>query len=348
MNKFLTLVLLVCCVLTVDARRKTERECEEELKAIMADALLPLEQASNDVFNPNSKVQWRYGYRHCSLQSFKNEQGEPDFLGFKVNDSKSWDDDSCVYKVKLVDGNPVVINHQAFTVHHLVAGRWDMIVFQDKNGQVHDVLLKCEEHNSYSRKEAENGDMQDMFAGVWVNDSDAVTEFGFIHKTKDQWKRVNPGSDYEINGYRKNDDNSMQLKLIFVKERVKGAGTISIDGGTNGYRGHGSQHGPIIWWIEDVQGNLAVELNKPYDEGLDAYYSKFRDTQFTLHWIRSPYLDRNDRWTVLSMRPVTRGMLEFFDKTSQQQMLDYLDGCDNPTDIEKLNRSLINTVVSVK
>lgn len=349
MKKFLTLVLLVCCVLFVDARWKTDSEYEKEQETIMAEALLPLEQASNDVFEPNCEAEWRYGMNHCRIKSFNNEQGEPDHVGFMLEDTWDWDKGNNIYKVKLIDGKPVVINRPGFTASHLVAGRWDIIVFQDKNGEVHDVLLKYEKHDSYSREEAENGDMQDMFAGVWANDSDVVTEFGFIHKTKDQWKRNNPGKDYEIRGYRNNDDNGRQLKLVFVKERVKGAGSIGIEGGhTNGYRGHGSQHGPIIWWIEDAQGNLAVELDKPYNEELDAYYSKFRDPQFTLHWVRSPYLDRNDRWTVLLMRPVTRGMLEFFDKASLQQMLDYLDGRENPTDIEKLNKSLINTVINVK
>lgn len=348
MKTFLTLVLLACCVLCVDARRKSDRECEEEQKAIMADALLPLTQASNDVFEPNSNVEWRYGYRHCDLQSFNNEQGKPDHVEFILEDTGYLDEGKNIYKVKLIDGKPVVINHAGFIARHLVAGRWDMIVFQDINGQVHDVLLKCEKHDSCSRKVAENGDMQDMFAGVWANDSNAVAEFGFIYKTKDKWAQNNPGKDYEISGCRKNDDNSRQMKLYFVKERVKGAGSVLMDGGSNGFGGHGSQHGPIIWWIKDVQGNLVVELNKPYDEELDAYYSKFRDPQFTLHWVRSPYIDCNDRWTVLSMRPVTRGMLEFFDKASLRHMLDYLNGRENPTDIEKLNKSLINTLVSDK
>ena len=148
MKTLLTIVLLACCVLTVDARRKTERECEEELKAIMADALLPLEQASNDIFEPNYSAEWRYGMNHCRIKTFNNEQGAPDHVGFLLEDTRNWDDGNNIYKVKLIDGKPVVINHPAFTVHHLVAGRWDMIVFQDKNGQVHDVLLKCEEHNS--------------------------------------------------------------------------------------------------------------------------------------------------------------------------------------------------------
>ena len=347
MNKVLTLVLLVCCVLSVDARRKTDYECEKEQESIMADALLPLEQASNDVFEPNNEAVWRYGYRHCNIHTINNEQGKPDHVEFLLEEKEK--NTNHIYKVKLVDGKAVVLNHPGFTARHLVAGRWDMVVFYDENGQVQDVLLKCEEHNGYSHKEAENGDMQDMFAGVWANDSDAVAEFGFIFKTKEKWNSHNPGTGYEINGYRNKDDNCRQLMMYFVKERVKGAGSFLGAGShTNGYRGNGSQQGPIKWWIKDAEGNLDVELNKPYDEELDAYYSKFRDLQFTLHWVRSPYFDRNDRWTVLSMRPVTRGMIGFFDKASQQQMLDYLNSRENPTGIEKLNMSLINTMLSVE
>ncbi|MBR5638330.1 MAG: hypothetical protein IKW83_01065 [Muribaculaceae bacterium] len=346
MKKILTFVLLACCVLCVDARRKSDRECEKEMEAVMADALLPLEQASNDVFEPNSTMEWRYGFDHCRIKSFNNEQGEPDHLGFMLEDTWEWNEGNNIYKVKLIDGKPVVINRPGFTASHLVAGQWDIIVFQDEKEQVHDVLLKCKEHNPYSYKKEENGDMQDMFAGVWVNDSDAVTEFGYIFKTDNRWRHVAPGNEYEIRGYRNRDDNSRQLKLVFVEERVKGAGSVMMGGGINGGGGHGSQHGPIIWWIKDTEGNLSVELDKPYDEELDDYYSKFRDPQFALQWVRSPYLDRNERWTVLSMRPVTRGMLEFFDKMSQQQMLNYLNTRENPTDIEKLNKSLINTVLN--
>ena len=46
------------------------------------------------------------------------------------------------------------------------------------------------------------------------------------------------------------------------------------------------------------------------------------------------------------MRPVTRGMLVFFDKATMQQMLKYLNGRKSPTDIEKLNKSLIDTIVN--
>ena len=62
--------------------------------------------------------------------------------------------------------------------------------------------------------------------------------------------------------------------------------------------------------------------------------------------MRSPYKDNNNRWAVLSMRPVTRGMLALFDKEAMKQMLNYLNARKNPTDIEKLNKSLINTIVN--
>ena len=53
-----------------------------------------------------------------------------------------------------------------------------------------------------------------------------------------------------------------------------------------------------------------------------------------------------DRWAVLSMRPVTRGMLAYCDKATMQEMLKYLNARKAPTDIEKLNKSLINTILN--
>jgi hypothetical protein len=95
------------------------------------------------------------------------------------------------------------------------------------------------------------------------------------------------------------------------------------------------------------QGNdLAVELAAPFDESLDAFYSNFRDEKFTLKWVRSPYNDNPDRWAVLSMRPVTRGMLSVFDKDALRHMLSYLNSRTNRTDIEELNKNLINTIVN--
>ena len=114
----------------------------------------------------------------------------------------------------------------------------------------------------------------------------------------------------------------------------------------SGYGGHGSLHGPL-WWIVKPQGNdLAVELAAPFDESLDAFYSNFRDEKFTLKWVRSPYKGMKDRWAVLSMRPVTRGMLAYCDKATMQEMLKYLNARKAPTDIEKLNKSLINTILN--
>lgn len=349
MRKILTLVLLACCVLAVDASRKSDSEYEKEMEALMADAQLPLEQGDNSVFEPNSNLQWRYGISHCRTETFKNEQGVPDQLGFKFYYDYESGDSKYVYKVKLIDDKAVVVNRPGFIARHLVAGRWDMIVFQDEKDEVHDVLLKCEEHKSYSTDKAEYYDIQDMFAGVWANDSNQVAVFGFISQLEWEWKYRKPGKDFEMTYTRRNKDdkNSRQLMLYFVKERVKGAGSLDIEGGhTNGYRGSGSMQGPILWWLKDAEGNLAVELDKPYDEELDAWYSKFRDPQFTLHWVRSPYIDNPNRWAVLSMRPVTRGMLEVFDKASLQQMLDYLNDRENPTDIERLNKSLIGTLLS--
>ena len=48
---------------------------------------------------------------------------------------------------------------------------------------------------------------------------------------------------------------------------------------------------------------------------------------------------------MLSMRPITRGMLAFSDKATLQLMLKYLNGRKSPTDIEKLNKSLIKTMI---
>ena len=112
-----------------------------------------------------------------------------------------------------------------------------------------------------------------------------------------------------------------------------------------GYKGHASLLGPL-WWDVKPQGNdLAVALEEPFQEELDAFYSNFRDEKFTLKWVRSPYKGMKDRWAVLSMRPVTRGMLALCDTAALQQMLKYLNARKSPTNIESLNKSLINTML---
>ena len=88
-----------------------------------------------------------------------------------------------------------------------------------------------------------------------------------------------------------------------------------------------------------------MELTEPFSEELDAFYSNFREEKFTLKWVRSPYKGLKDRWAVLSMRPITSGMLAFCDKATLQLMLKYLNGRKSPTDIEKLNKSLIKTMI---
>ena len=101
-----------------------------------------------------------------------------------------------------------------------------------------------------------------------------------------------------------------------------------------------------MWKVKPQGNDLAVELTQPFDESLDAFYSNFRDEKFTLKWVRSPYKGMKDRWAVLSMRPVTRGMLALCDKATLQEMLKYLNARKAPTDIEGLNKSLINTMVN--
>lgn len=367
MKKFILLALMLGSMMTVNARVNND----DEIEAVMADAKLKFQQGSNDVFLPDNNIEWRNGVQYCSVVSCYNEKDEPDHVAFLLEECDDWESSEHYYEVKLVKGKPMVVNQKGVTVKHEVAGRWDMIVFRDAKGAVLDIALK---KNSDNNDEV-TADLRDMINGVYVgtgkNAGDTVM-FGAVHGMASSWQ---PGADYSLE-YMDYSDGSPKLRdnlqVAYCPERMKRvhmpqpSKKVDDKGVThyyaddkevsrdeyeflmsrpNGYKGHASLHGPLLWLVKPQGNDLAVELTEPFQEELDAFYSKYRDEKFTLKWVRSPYKGMKDRWAVLSMRPVTRGMLALCDKAALQQMLKYLNARKSPTDIERLNKSLINTIM---
>ena len=371
MKNLFLIVILVFAFVAVNAANRNDRDAE--IEAVMADAKLKFTQGDNSVFQSNQNIKWRNGVqRHCRVTNCYNEKDELDHVGFLLEENDDWENSEHYYEVKLVNGKPSVINKKGVTVKHEVAGRWDMVVFRSANGAVLDVALRTGE----DKDEKIAADMRDIINGVYAgtgkNTSDTVV-FGAVYGAD---RYLLPGADYQLDYMDYSDERpklSDHLLVAYFPERMKrvhmpepskkvdenGVTHYYADGKEisrdeyeflrsrpTGYGGHGSLHGPL-WWIVKPQGNdLAVELAAPFDESLDAFYSNFRDEKFTLKWVRSPYKGMKDRWAVLSMRPVTRGMLALCDKATLQEMLKYLNARKAPTDIEGLNKSLINTMVN--
>ncbi|MBO4721538.1 MAG: hypothetical protein J5629_01240 [Muribaculaceae bacterium] len=379
MKKIFLLALMAGAVMTVNARVNTPTpnrvNNDAEIETVMADAKLKFEQGSNDVFKLDDNTMWRNGMYDCSASCYYDKNdiavGKSFYLNC-ANDEKLLEKHK--YDVKLVKGQPVVVNKKGVTVKHQVAGRWDMLVFRDANGAVLDVALLKQENYTINDEEC-IADLKDMINGVYAgtgkNSGDTVVfgpNYGYD-------RSFLPGADYRME-YRYNSDGSPVINdffhVVYYPERMKRvhmpepSKKIDENGETHyyadgkevsrdeyefllsrptGYKGHASLHGPLMWKVKPQGNDLAVELSEPFQEELDAFYSNFRDEKFTLKWVRSPYKGMKDRWAVLSMRPVTRGMLALCDKATLKQMLKYLNARKTPTDIEKLNKSLINTMV---
>lgn len=367
MRKVFLLLTLVSCLMVANARINSGNE---RIEAVMADSKLKFQKGDNNVFDPNSDIKWRDGINYCSVVHCMNEKDEYDRLAFLLEDAENWEKSNHYYEVKIVNGAPHVINRKGVTVEHLVAGMWSMVVFRNAGGAVLDVALE-----SLDRERQVDDDLRDMINGVYIgasatNAKDTV-EFGAIYGSRNISL---PGSDYQLL-YQDYETGKLLgcLRVAYVPERMKRvhmpmpSKKVDDNGVTHyygddkeisrgeyehlmsmpsGYGGHGSLHGPLWWNVKPKGNNLDVELKEPFQEELDAFYSNFREPKFTLKWVRSPYKGLNDRWSVLSMRPVTRGMISIFDKSTLQQMLTYLNNRKSLTDIEKLNKSLINTLVN--
>ena len=374
MRCLLLFAFTVGAMITFNAHATKQEENNAKIEAVMADAKLKFSQGSNDVFKSDDNTMWRNGVHDCSADCYYDKNDKPVGRSFflNVDDDKSLEKHR--YDVKLVKGKPVVVNKKGVTAEHKVAGRWDMIVFRNASGAVLDVALLKQQNYTLNDEEC-IADLKDMINGVYVgtgkNASDTVV-FGPVYGCD---RSFLPGADYGME-YRTISDGTPILndflRVVYYPERMKRVHmptpSTKVDGNgvthyyaddkevsrdeyefllsrPNGYKGHASLHGPL-WWLVKPQGNdLAVKLTEQFQEELDAFYSNYRDEKFSLKWVRSPYKGMKDRWAVLSMRPVTRGMLALFDKAALQQMLKYLNGRKTLTDIERLNKSLINTML---
>lgn len=371
MRSIFLMALAFCAVVAVNAANRNDRDAE--IETIMADAKLKFKQGDNSVFQPNQDIEWRNGVQlYCRVTDCYNEKDEPDHVGFLLEDCDDWESSKHYYEVKLVKGKPTVVNQKGVTVKHEVAGRWDMVVFRGANGAVLDVALRTGE----GKDEKIAADLRDIINGVYVGTGKNASDTVVIGAIYGEGHSRLPGANYRLE-YRDYSSGapklSDRLQVAYVDERMKrvhmpvpsvqlddnGVPHFYADGKEisrdefeflrsrpTGYRGHGSLHGPLIWIVKPQGSDLAVELTEPFKEELDAFYSNFRDDKFTLKWVRSPYKGMKERWSVLSMRPITRGMLVYCDKATLQQMLEYLNARKAPTDIENLNKSLIMTVAN--
>lgn len=376
MRMLFFMAIAVCAVMTVNASSRSDKERDAEIEAIMVDSKLKYKQGSNDVFKLDDNTKWKNGMYDCNVDCFYDKNDIAVGKSFYLNcadDERMFEKHK--YDVELVKGKPVVVNKKGVTVKHEVAGRWDMLVFRNASGAVLDVALLKQENYTINDEEC-IADLKDMINGVYAgtgkNSGDTVV-FGPVYGDDGGFY---PGADYRME-YRYNSDGRPVLydflHVAYYPERMKRVHmpvpSVQLDDNGDphyfadgkeisrdefeflrsrptGYRGHGSLHGPLMWKVKPQGNGLAVELTGPFDEELDAFYSNFRDEKFTLKWVRSPYKGMKDRWAVLSMRPVTRGMLALCDKATLQQMLKYLNSRKSPTDIEGLNKSLINTIVN--
>ena len=374
MKKTLLLLLLLFGLLISQAivRRESRAERNERIEAVMADAKLPFTTGDNSVFEFGNDISWRNGMYRCPVIDIDDDNVKNRRVGFILDDADDYEKSKHYYEVKLTAGKPRVTNRRGVTVKHQVAGNWDLLVFSNAKGAVIDVAIRRQD-NYYD--DDQKADFRDMINGIYAGTGNNVNDtvvFGTVYDIDDYDYRL-PGDGYGLH-FGEEGEKGFQyydrLKVEYVEERMKRVEvphtTREVDAqgvyhyyangreisqrefekyNSCGYGGHGSLHGPLFWWIKPQGNDLEVELYSPFQEELDAFYSNFRDQKFTLKWVRSPYKDMKDRWAVLSMRPVTRGMLSFFDKTTLQQMLTYLKGRRTPTDIERLNKSLINTIV---
>lgn len=373
MKKIIILALIACCMMGIDARVNptSKRDKSADIDAVMAEAKLKFTQGTNNVFLPDDNTRWRNGMYYCHVENYYDKHDNAVGRAFYLNYYDEKLSSKHYYEVKLVKDKPTVVNLKGVTVKHEVAGRWDMIVFRNSSGAVLDVILKKKDVYDDGTVDDLRDIINGVYAGTGKNASDSVV-FGAVYG--DKGYRL-PGADYKLE-YQEFDERPKlfdKFRVAYFPERMKRVHmpvpTMEVDDNgvthyygdgkeitrdeyeylrstPNGFGGHGSLHGPL-WWLVKPQGDgLAVELTGPFQEELDAFYSNFRDETFTLNWVRSPYKDMKDRWAVLSMRPVTRGMLHLCDKTMLQQMLKYLNARKNPTDIENLNKSLINTMVN--
>lgn len=374
MRRIFIIALAICAVIAVNAANRSSKEKDAEIESIMTDAKLKFKQGDNSVFSPDQNIEWRNGvfnYR-CNVVKCCNKKDEPDHLGFLLDECDDWENSKHYYEVKLVKGKPTVINQKGVTVKHEVAGRWDMIVFRNAGGAVLDVALRNNEDNN---AEAED-DLRDMINGVYAGTGKNSTDTVVFGKVYGEAMHRLPGSNYWIDYIERSDEEPRfrdALQVAYVGERMKRvhmpepSKKVDEKGVTHyyadskevsrdeyeflmsrptGYGGHGSLHGPLLWQVKPQGSDLAVALPGGFNEELDAFYSNFRDNKFTLKWVRSPYKGMKERWALLSMRPITRGMLVYCDKAIMQDMLKYLNARKSPTDIEELNKSLINTVVN--
>ncbi len=372
MKKLLVYMMALCSVATADARipdsRGNSAERDAAIEAVMADAKLPQQKGGNDVFTAaGTDVKWRNGLTNCPVIAHTNERDEVSHLGFLLEQTDNWEHSRRYYEVKMSRGVPRVTNRKGVTVEHVIIGRWDMLVFRNAKRAVIDVALRSENVDSQGED-----DLRDMINGLYVgaaqaNATDTVC-FGAVYGADSGFL---PGPGYELR-YKDLENYSFfdRYLVAYVPERMKRVPiphtTTSVDPNgvrhfyangqeisqgefeqynSPGYGGHASLHGPLLWWVVPDGTDLAVELYEPFEETLDAFYSNFREPQFALKWVRSPYKGLSNRWAVLSMRPITRGMLVVFGQDELRQMLAYLNGRKAPTAIERLNKSLIEFII---
>ena len=372
MKKSILLMLAVCCCAGVAGADNFEQVLKSRFENREASSA----RGDNDVFVYGNHIEWRNGSTRCSKGSIMGEDDVVEQIGFQLDDVEDWDRSKHYYEVKMVNNTPRVVNRKGITVKHEVVGDWDLIVFRNRQGAVVDVAIGCEPGRIDDEMML---DQMAMLDGVYASERGDTAVFG-PDMVLERYSAC-PGN-YRVSDYY--EGNKVPAKdgtlVFFAERRMKEVSMPRIsqryDESTGvmhyfandkeiskdeydfiasrpaGYGGHGALLGPIVWKVKTTATGLAVELMQPYDKDQDWRYSPFDQDKFNLKWVRSIYPGLKGRWAVASVRPLTRGMLQGLSKTTLRAIVKGIDArhTRNKTysAIEKLNKSLINTILTQK
>ena len=368
--------MAVLCAITASARVYND-EYAQVLRYQFENRSAASVKGDNDVFAPDNDAKWRDGNIEVEKVSFVSETDETTHIGFLL-DNTDYNDSQHFYAVKMFNGKPRVMNRKGVTVKHETVGPWDLLVFRNSAGAVIDMAIAT------SDKEREMNEMIDMnalFDGIYVSAKGDTAVFGAELNDKRDHFTVCPGV-YQVMTYtdglpeckpdenyiafaenrmkvvempsisKKYDEQAQCIRYYADGKEISKKEYEFIESRPCGYGGHGSLMGPIVWKVKRTATGLHVELTQPYDANQDWRYSPFSDEKFDLTWVRSVYPGYKGRWAVASVRPLTRNMLRQFDKATLRAMVKGINARHTRdkkfSAIEKLNKSLINTMIAEK
>ncbi len=217
-----------------------------------------------------------------------------------------------------------------------------LVIRNAKTGNVTDVYVR-ERDNCFA--DIENGRMA-VLAGVYENETGKAV-FGKVQDPDNRYNDNDPGSDIRFL-HRYHDHNRFLSDTIewgFNRiQRVKVP-----PGAPRGWGGAAAFSGPSTWVIKFTDDGLAV---KEIGQGVNRPTYPAFGKDFKIRKIRSPYLHSADSWAVVSEEPMLRGHLKEMSVKMLRTMLSQLSHrhkLGSPlSDLEKVNKSLIETIIAEK